>query len=138
MRPLTTTEIRPGVLYTCHPDHRNGTLGKSQWRVVPDEEIRCFARCLRDTWTRGAVGWSLHLVDGRPEYLGVAQDHRTPLFVAKFVDGTQRGIWHGYPADHQRNHADIPDLPILRDWLNGALLTRPKIRKLIRGQPCSL
>jgi hypothetical protein len=48
------------------------------------------------------------------------------------------GIWHGYPADHQRSPSDIPDEEILKAWINLGLVTPAKVRKLAKGQPCNL
>lgn len=69
-------------------------------------------------------------------YVGVAQDHETQVFVAKFTE--DQDVWHGYPADHRRNHQDIPTEYVLGDWMRARLLTPAKIRKLVRGQPCRL
>jgi hypothetical protein len=60
------------------------------------------------------------------------------LFVAKFVASAPPAVWHGYPADHERNPQDIPESEVLRDWIQSGLLAAAKVRKLTRGQPCNL
>ena len=87
-------------------------------------------------WLVGKIGWGLHLAAGKPDYLGVARDHETKVFVAKFTG--EQNVWHGYPADHRRNHQDIPTEQVLTAWIRDGLLARAKIRKLTRGQPCRL
>ena len=82
-------------------------------------------------------GWlGSSLCAGKPDYLGVARDHITRVFVAKFTG--DENVWHGYPADHRGSHRDIPIELVLDGWMRGGLLTPAKIRKLIRGQPCRL
>jgi len=76
------------------------------------------------------------LPTGRPEYLGVAQDHATQIFIAKFVGAG--GVWHGYPADHQQNQRDIPDESVLLKWMDLKVLSPAKVRKVLRGQLCLL
>lgn len=124
------------VFYLHNPLHRNNTTGKSQWRISNDAELQSFKTALDQTWLLSDVGWGLHLENNKPANLGVAQDHKTLVFIAKFVN--DRKIWHGYPADHQSNNQDIPADQILRKWLEAKVLPLAKIRKLGKGQPCSL
>lgn len=127
----------PTVHYSPNPVHRNRTPGKSQWRIQVSDEIRSFELCVESAWYRGGAGWGLHIQNGRPAWLGVTRDHVTLVFLAKFV-ASPTGEWHGYPADHVRNNRDIPQEFITRSWLDSELLTRPTIRKIVRGQRCSL
>ena len=131
-------EIRTGVFYSHHPDHRNNSVNKSQWEISKEQEKECFIHVIEQTWIINNVGWGFHFHDNIISYLGKAQDHRTLVFIAKFVDGTNSNIWHGYPSDHQQNQADIPLRPILQCWLNNNILNRAKIRKISKGQPCNL
>lgn len=124
------------MTYKVNPAHRDGTSGKSQWRVSHEDEIRCFDGARTSHWLVGTVGWGLHLAAGNPDYLGVARDHETKVFVAKFTG--ERDVWHGYPADHRRNHRDIPNERILADWMREGVLKPAKVRKIGRGQPCRL
>ena len=36
------------------------------------------------------------------------------LKLAKFVDGTNNNVWHGYPADHMTKSQDRPTTGILK------------------------
>ena len=98
----------------------------------------CFSRARANRWLVEVekVGWGLHLPAGKPDYVGVARDHDTRIFVAKFT--ADQDVWHGYPADHRQNYRDIPTERILDGWMHNGLLTRAKIRKIARGQPCRL
>lgn len=124
--------------YSANPVHRNGTLGKSQWTIpVPDEDL-CFTRAVARGWILKNVGWGLHDsgTEGQIDYLGVARDHRTLVFIAKFIGNS--GAWHGFPADHQQSRLDIPDSEILKKWMVSKSLSNAKIRKIVRGQSCHL
>lgn len=131
-------DIRPGFVYRLNPDHRNGTGGKSQWTIPPPDEVRCFRQADDRAWLSVNVGWGLHMPDGGPQFLGISEDRSRALFVAKFVASEAPVAWHGYPADHQRHPQDIPAPSVLKAWLDLDLLNPAKIRKLSRGQPCSL
>ena len=122
--------------YSHDPQHRNRTPGKSQWSISPREEAICFGSAYSKGWTDVDKGWGLHFSNGTLDYLGYAQDHSTSVFIAKFV-GNQE-IWHGYPADHQRNQQDIPTERVRKIWMQSGVLTPPKICKITRGQPCRL
>ena len=125
-------------MYRHHPGHRNWTAGKSQWIISEPAELASFEFARSRGWLLDQVGWGLHIPDQTPEWLGVAQDHRTRVFIAKFVGATAPVMWHGYPADHRRNTADIPTERVLNAWLKAAIFSPAKIRKIARGQPCSL
>ena len=47
----------------------------------------CFASARANRWLVEVekVGWGLHLPAGKPNYVGVARDHDTKVFVAKFT-----------------------------------------------------
>jgi hypothetical protein len=135
---LVPYDLGGGVRYTHHPDHRNRTGGKSQWRISLPKERQAFITARAEGWLIRSTGWGLHVDNTEPAYLGVAQDHVTRVFVSKFVDGNQSQNWHGYPADHQRNPQDIPDADVLKIWMDNDLIPLSKIRKLVKGQPCTL
>jgi hypothetical protein len=124
--------------YFHHPDHRNGTSEKSQWLISEPAELASFHLSVRSGWIQEESGWGLHMPNGAPEWLGLAQDHITLVFIAKFVSSNAPRLWHGYPADHRRSSRDIPPVQVLREWLTQRLLTPAKIRKVTKGQPCSL
>ena len=136
--PLTSQTVAPGYAYTVHPHHRNGTAGKSQWTVTEAQELGIFANSLTQQWLLGGFAWGLYSPGGQVSYLGVSSNNQTRLFVAKFVGGVAPIVWHGYPADPQRSVRDIPEPSIFRKWIDQGVLGLPKIRKLMRGQPCDL
>ena len=124
------------MTYSTNPQHRNKTKGKSQWLISLTQEGACFNTTYANQWIENDSGWGLHYSDGVLNYLGLAQDHTTQVFMAKFV-GNQ-GTWHGYPADHQQNQQDIPMERILAIWMKTNVLSPAKIRKIMKGQPCRL
>jgi hypothetical protein len=124
--------------YAVNPKHRNGSPDGSQWTIPPIEEHACFQTAEIAGWLLGDKGWGLHLVAETPAYLGVAVDGGRLLFVAKFVAGAAPVVWHGYPADPEKRTHDIPEEHVLQHWLVLNLLSKPKIRKLGRGQACRL
>lgn len=125
------------MVYVINEHHRNGNRAKSQWRISTDEEIMSFSESERQGWLVADKGWGLHVVSGQVSWLGVAQDHTTQVFIAKFVGGDANTPWHGYPADYRKNNHDIPDAVVLRKWLEANAMPAAKIRKIARGQPCS-
>lgn len=138
MPTVDYTIVRPGIKYGSHPHHRDGNHNKSQWRITVAQEEVTFTRSIDAKWLGEREGWGLHIVNKAVDYLGVAQDHYTQLFLAKFVDGAGTSEWHGYPANHVQHVQDIPDAKLLREWLEKNTLPRRKIRKLAKGQPCDL
>ncbi|HET9283924.1 MAG TPA: hypothetical protein VFR24_18400 [Candidatus Angelobacter sp.] len=124
--------IGGNLVYVPNPVHRNNTRGKSQWTINETQEVSSFNYSNNEGWIRETTGWGLHLVNGSPDYLGVARDHKTQVFVAKFVDANKSRTWHGYPTDF----LDRPPEHILRGWK--PLLRTRILKKLSLGQPCSL
>jgi hypothetical protein len=123
------------MTYKPYSRHRDGTPRKSQWTISITDERACFNAATSLGWCVESHGWGLYPATA-PQYLGVAQDHTTSVFIAKFVSSS--GVWHGYPGDHQRNPQDIPLEHVLNDWLARGLLPPAKLRKLVKGQPCAL
>ena len=136
---LPETEIVPGVWYLNHPHHRSTTQKdtKSQWIISVAEEVQAFTHAHGNGWLQSSAGWGLHLESGIVAYLGTLYSDDSLLFIAKFVDGTATSHWHGYPIDHRRSY-DAPSTAILNVWLVSKLLSAAQIRKIARGQPCSL
>jgi len=135
--PLQIHVIAPGYSYQHHPDHRNGTPAKSQWIITEAQERDAFDGARTRNWLKVRLGWGLHAPNAHASYLGISPNGQE-VFVAKFVASNPPVVWHGYPADHQRNPHDVPELQILRDWENSQLITPSQMRKLLRGQPCDL
>jgi hypothetical protein len=123
--------------YVINQHHRNGNRAKSQWRITIPDEKASFENARTNGWLTPDTGWGLHLVNGNAVVLGVAQDHATSVFLAKYV-GSASGPWHGYPADYRSNSQDIPTPHVLGEWCVKGLFSAAKIRKISRGQPCNL
>ncbi len=127
------------AVYVVNQKHRNqNTSYGSQWTITPAEEQQCLVASGQCGWILDVVGWGLHFSDDVLSYLGVTVDRTRRLFVAKFVASSAPVVWHGYPADPEKNIQDIPHEKILGLWLNASVLSAAKIRKLGRGQPCRL
>ena len=135
---LETYQLGNGITYCINPVHRNKTPGKSLWTISMPLERDVFLNASNQCWLVEYSGWGLYFEKGKVSYLGVGRDHQKQVFVAKFVDSGRQQSWHGYPADHQRDAKDVPTESVLRSWLEGRYLNRPTIRKLTKGQPCSL
>lgn len=138
MPDLTFHEVRTGVYYCCHPDHRNNNPEKAQWTIPETDEIASFKDGYGRAWTHDGRAWGLHYVKGSPEYLGLAIDRRRHLFIARFEDGNRNERWHGYPADHQQKVNDRLPEKLKELWIKTNVLTPAKVRKLAKGEPCSL
>jgi len=136
-RQVPRRTVTVPVTYEIHPKHRNRTPGASQWTVSEEDEVATFERARERNWLLSAHGWGLHVPNDVAAYCGTAQDHRTPAFLAKFVDDTRSNVWHGYPTlnDHRDNR---PPDAVVADWLAMDLLKPVVIRRLAKGQPCSL
>lgn len=65
-------------------------------------------------------------------------NRREELKIAKFVDGSQNDVWHGYPADYLRNKHDIPHTTVLTTWKSLGYISKSTLNKLRRGIPCNL
>ena len=130
--------IAAGLYYICNPMHRTPILGKSQWTILPTDEVDTFRTAYIKTWLLAHIGWGLYYKNQAIDYLGLAQDHITKVFLAKFVNDQPHNTWHGYPADYQRNPQDIPDLSILKLWLQDGILPQSKISKIVKAKPCKL
>lgn len=122
------------VQYARHPHHANGNPNKSQWNITLEDEIIVFQRSRSSGWTQDRFTWGIYFQANKVQYLGKATD-LTPLIYAKFVDSSRDSRWHGYPADHRNQSDKLPENVSLQ-WME--LLGAPKIRKLLRGQPCKL
>jgi hypothetical protein len=129
--------IGPNISYLAVPYHQKWTKGKSKWTISVLKQRICLQRAYHSGWLLPEKGWGLHYNSRNMlDYLGVAQDHKTEIFIAKFEEN--QGNWHGYPADHERNNQDIPDKSIRQKWQKDGVLPPAKIRKIGKGQPCSL
>lgn len=138
MAQINNHPIAPGVTYFCHPHHRSHhNPHKSQWTISRIDEVKCFSRANDNGWIVKTSGWGLHYSNNALSYLGVST-RRRPVFVARFVEGGANQPWHGYPADHQNNQQDRLPESLKRQWLDAQVLSPAKLRKLAKGEPCSL
>ena len=127
--------------YIIHPHHRNRNRQKSQWEIVEADERAVFDRSITFNWLIGDVGWGLHLINNSASILGKSALSAGPvrkLGIAKFVASNKPVKWHGYPADICRRQSDAPPETVKALWLELKLIKAPKLRKLSRGQPCTL
>ena len=125
------------LTYLFHPDHRNNNPNKSQWSITQDHECDSFVYAWENDWTAEVEGWGLYFANGSADYLGVAIDRSTQLFIAKYVCKNNQAEWHGYPADHTRN-GDRPTRELLALWLQSGSLPPEKISKISQGKRCTL
>lgn len=128
-------------MYEPNVLHRNGNPHKSQWIITEAEEIVCFENSRTNEWLADFEGWGLHCPGGIPIQLGTVAVSFKESFIAKFVKSrstTPQVAWHGYPTDHQNKAQDIPNIEVLKSWLDMELMGRAKIRKISKGQPCRL
>ncbi len=139
---MTVLPFFPNVVsnqnYTIKLDHRNKSKEKSQWTISHQDEVKVFINAYTRNWIYKDNAWGVFFDNRNINYLGVAQDHFTQVFIAKFVNDTNQTDWHGYPADYQLHSQDIPDEAILNDWLIHNVLPKSKINKIARGKPCKL
>jgi len=139
---MTVLPFFPNVVssqnYTIKLDHRNKSKDKSQWTISHQDEVDVFVNAYTRKWVCNNNSWGLFYKNGKIDYLGVAQDHVTQVFISKFVNDANHSNWHGYPADHKKHSQDIPDRIILDDWINNNVLPKAKIRKIQGMLPCKL
>jgi hypothetical protein len=124
--------------YTIKLDHRNKSKEKSQWTVSHQDEVSIFINAYNRSWVSKDNAWGVFFNNGEIDYLGVAQNRVTKVFISKFVNDVNHNNWHGYPADHESHSQDIPDESILNDWLINNILPKAKISKIAGGRPCKL
>jgi hypothetical protein len=124
--------------YISNPKHRDSSPGESQWTISEPEEVACFLSSHGRGWVDESTGsgWGLNAPTTRPLQLGVAEDHCSPCYVAKFV--ANAALWHGYPADHTRRTQDIPPGRILIDWRDRGYMSKAKMSKIATGKRCTL
>lgn len=123
--------------YLINMEHRSKRNQKSKWTVYPETEVKCFEHACYQSWLVEWGGWGLVLNGDIMLQLGVTRDN-LPSKIAKFVDSSQNGIWHGYPADYQRNHQDRPAMKILERWKEIGVIDASAMRKIRGGQKCNL
>lgn len=124
--------------YIISSQHRRaGNPNKSIWVISFNEEIECFIQAMNGDWKVGAEAWGIKVVGDILQVVGLNND-KHELKLAKFVDGTNKNIWHGYPADYMSKAQDRPATNILKAWVKNGFLTKSKMSKIRLGHSCNL
>ncbi|RNI31956.1 hypothetical protein EFA69_05465 [Rufibacter immobilis] len=124
--------------YIISSQHRaTGNPKKTVWTIDFNEEVECFKQSKISEWIQDNYSWGVKAIDSVLQYIGHNFENET-LKLAKFVDGNENDIWHGYPADYLRRSQDRPPTFILKSWVDKGYLTKAKMNKIRRGQPCDL
>lgn len=132
---LTTQTTGNYIISSQH--RRRGNPNKSIWTITYEEEVDCFIQALNGNWKAENEAWGIKFINGALQVVG--QNHnRKELKLAKFVDGTNTNVWHGYPADHMNKAQDRPATNILKVWVTNGYLTKAKMSKIRLGQSCNL
>ncbi|MBF4519119.1 hypothetical protein IRZ71_22425 [Flavobacterium sp. ANB] len=123
--------------YIISSQHRRtGNPNKSQWIIDFEDEIQCFINTINNNWKDGFEAWGLKIENASLQVVGV--NNNGQLKLAKFVDGTNTNVWHGYPADHMTKAQDRPTTSILKDWVDQGFISKAKMNKIRQGQLCYL
>lgn len=119
--------------YQIHPQHRDNTPKKAQWRVSYEDELTVFA------WAAGEeiiideqYMWGLLVIADEPCYIGYTE-FGDPSKIAIFDNGGQNGFWHGYPVDYIRSQ-EYPPESVLAHWRDMNYITKADLRRIIRGK----
>lgn len=129
--------ITTGNYIISSQHRRRGNPNKSIWTITFEEEVDCFIQALSGNWKTENEAWGIKLHNGVIQVVGENYS-RQELKLAKFVDGTNTNVWHGYPADHMNRPHDRPATNILKVWVNSGYLTKAKMSKIRLGQSCNL
>ena len=137
-RTLIEYRVESQYRYVHNTVHRNNAPNKSQWLITDNEERDVFLTTIQRKWIEDGIGWGLYFINDHLDYLGVCPRRSNMLFIAKFVNGSVKRVWHGYPADYCNRGRDIPVESVLNDWERNNLVGPAKISKIARGKPCTL
>jgi hypothetical protein len=130
-------DFAPSKYIVSSQHRRKGNPNKSIWTINFDEEIDCFIQTITKNWKNGVEAWGIKLIGTTLQVVGISND-KAELKLAKFVDGTNSNIWHGYPADHMTKSQDRPTTIILKNWVDNGYITKAKMNKIRQGQLCNL
>jgi len=123
------------LVYVHKDDHRNGSTVKSQWIISKERERDIFSLAMSSAWKDGdQKAWGLFMHGTTVSEIGYAVDRSRILYLAKFVGAEQPAMWHGYPADHQANNADIPCNSILKAWMSENVIPKAAISRIVKGK----
>lgn len=127
------------MTYIPNPQHRNPSFSsqKSQWIISISEEHTAYNLSSQSSWIANGACYGLHLINNRPQKLGVPPNHVIgDLYICKFVE--DQSIWHGYPIAHWIHPWDKPSQQVLLNWMNAGYINRAKLSKIHRGKKCDL
>ncbi len=123
--------------YIISSQHRRtGNSNKSLWIIDFEAEVLCFIDTVNNNWIEGCEAWGLKIENATLQVVGVLNNRELKL--AKFVDGTNSNVWHGYPADHMTKSQDRPTTGILKSWVTQGFISKAKMNKIRQGQLCYL
>jgi len=139
MRLNVPIDIDATSKYVIVSQHRSGGYrGKSRWSVSKREEVDCFIQSLNKKWLDVGAGWGVILDDtNKMKVLGINHINEDSK-IAKFIDGNNSKLWHGYPADLKRKVKDIPPISILNKWRKENIIRKHHISRIQRGVICNL
>lgn len=123
--------------YIISSQHRNGNPNKSIWTISYEEEVNCFIETITKNWKENSVAWGVKVINDLIQVVGL-NNAKVELKLAKFVDGSNKNVWHGYPADYMNKSQDRPTTDILKNWVVNGYLTKAKMSKIRLGQSCNL
>jgi len=134
---IDLTEQTSGNYIISSQHRRTGNPNKSVWTITYDEEIECFIQSMNGKWKLDTQAWGLKVVNNVIQIIGLSPDNQE-LKLAKFVDGNNINVWHGYPADYMKKSQDRPTTNILQIWVRSGFITKAKMSKIRLGQSCNL
>jgi len=124
--------------YIISSQHRRvGNPNKSIWTISFEDEVTCFVHTITNKWKIGPDAWGIKVIGDILQVVGLNND-KQELKIARFVDGTNTDIWHGYPADYMRKSKDRPSTAVLKSWVKSGFITKAKMSKIRTGQSCNL
>lgn len=128
---------KTAMKYIVSSAHRRHQRNKSRWTISIDMEIDCFINSQTSNWIETSVSWGV--IQQKNTLLNVGVNpHRQPLKLAKFVDSSGNDIWHGYPADYERNCQDRPGMVVLQNWRENGIIEKHHMIKIRQGKECNL
>ncbi len=137
-RKIDLTHEQLDCKYIISSQHRRkGNAEKCFWIVTFDDEVNCFIHTIRQNWFINSEAWGLILSNNILQVIG-RNSNNDELKLAKFVDGNDNGVWHGYPADYMLRSQDRPATEILQTWVNNGYISKAKMSKIRLGQSCNL
>ncbi|MDP1622632.1 MAG: hypothetical protein Q8M08_09885 [Bacteroidales bacterium] len=124
--------------YIISSQHRRvGNPNKCRWTVSFADEVDCFINSINNNWKDGTKAWGMKMINAALIVVGLNDDNEE-LKLAKFIDGTGKNVWHGYPADYANRSQDRPTNTILQMWVVNGYISKAKMTKINRGFSCNL